>query len=55
MSGPRGITTDPLVHLVVGRLKVLAQLIGGEKQLRLEAKICPVAVGLPLRTVTGRR
>ena len=30
--------------LVVGRLKVLAQLVGGEEQLRLEAEIGAVAV-----------
>ena len=32
--------------LVVGRLQVLAQLVGGEEQLRLEAEIGAVAVGL---------
>ena len=31
--------------LVVGRLKVLAQLVGGEEQLRLEAEVGAVAVG----------
>ena len=30
--------------LVVGRLQVLAQLVGGEEQLRLEAEIRAVAV-----------
>ena len=32
--------------LVVGRLEVLAQLVGGEEQLRLEAEIGSVAVRL---------
>ena len=32
--------------LVVGRLEVLAQLVGGKEQLRLEAEIGAVAVGL---------
>ena len=34
--------------LVVRRLEVLAQLVGGEEQLRLEAEIGSVAVGLRL-------
>jgi hypothetical protein len=32
--------------LVIGRLKVLAQLVGSEKQLRFETEIATVAVGL---------
>ena len=32
--------------LVVGRLKVLAQLVGGEEQLRLETEVATVAIAL---------
>jgi hypothetical protein len=32
--------------LVVGWLKVLAELVGGEEQLRLKPKVTTVAIGL---------